>query len=95
MLCLVSFAIAHQAITSVVLGLAVSPASQESCNFLDIPPSRSLVRVHSAYWVSAATMRNSFDYCIIVSPSFCHACTLVLSCFFDNPYPQSAVSGLR
>ena len=51
MLCLFCFAIAHLVMSRVVLRLSVSPVSQASCSFLDIPPNRSLVNVPSSYSV--------------------------------------------
>jgi len=66
MLCLFSFAIAHRVIASVVFRQSVSPASQASCSFFDIPPNRSLVKVPSTYSISAASILNSFAYSVIV-----------------------------
>ena len=66
MLCLFSFAIAHHVMSKVVLRLSVSPASQASCSFFNIPPNRSLVKVPSSYSVSAATIVNSWAYSVIV-----------------------------
>jgi len=68
MLCLFSFAIAHLVISSVVLRLSVSPASQASCSFFDRPPNRSRVKVPSSYSGSAAIILNSFAYSVIVLP---------------------------
>jgi len=68
MLCLFSFAIAHLVMAKVVLRLSVSPASQASCSFFVIPPSRSRVKVPSSYSVSAAIILNSFAYSLMFLP---------------------------
>jgi len=68
MLCLFSFAIAHWVRSKVVLRLSVSPASQASWSFFDLPPSRSVVKVPLSYSVSGAILLNSFAYYVIVVP---------------------------